>query len=187
MGMKPVREVLESKKGWIIRHLNGLPEHPPIPAEYLPGSTHFFLGEPCRLVVHRAHRSGATLLNREIHLRTRVPESTGRVRSILRLWYRDQAMTVIGSRVSLWLPGPAPETRFRWMRRRWGSCSSTGLIVFNTQLVKAPVSCIDFVVVHELCHLLHPHHGPEFRTAMDGLMPDWRERRKGLRNLPFLL
>ena len=66
------------------------------------------------------------------------------------------------------------------MKRRWGSCSGTGRILLNTELVKAPVHCIDYVITHELCHLRFASHGPEFYRLLDRLMPDWRQRKERL-------
>jgi len=73
------------------------------------------------------------------------------------------------------------------MRSRWGSCSRGNSIVFNTQLVKAPLTCIDYVVVHELCHTLHHDHGPDFKHLLDTVMPGWRSEAGRLKNLPVLL
>jgi predicted metal-dependent hydrolase len=73
------------------------------------------------------------------------------------------------------------------MRSRWGSCSHKNSIVFNSQLVKAPLQCIDYVVVHELCHTLHHDHGPGFKHLLDNVMPDWKTAADLLKNLPVLL
>lgn len=71
---------------------------------------------------------------------------------------------------------------FRNMRSRWGSCTpATGRICLNLQLADAPEGCLEYVVVHELCHLIAADHGPRFKAAMDRYLPDWRERRELLR------
>lgn len=71
---------------------------------------------------------------------------------------------------------------YRNMRSRWGSCQpATGRICINTRLALYPPECLEYVVVHELCHLLVRGHGPKFHELMDSVMPDWRERRAKLR------
>jgi predicted metal-dependent hydrolase len=67
-----------------------------------------------------------------------------------------------------------PPTRLRHMTVQWGSCSPAGRITLNPMLVKAPRECIDYVVLHELVHLLHHHHGPAFYRTLDRHMPGWR-------------
>ena len=69
------------------------------------------------------------------------------------------------------------------MRRRWGSCDSNGSIFLNTQFVKAPVHCIDYVITHEMCHLRFAHHGPEFYRLLGRLMPGWKARKEGLQRV----
>ena len=71
---------------------------------------------------------------------------------------------------------------YRNMSSRWGSCQpATGRICINIRLALYPPECLEYVVVHELCHLLEPGHGERFRSLMDAFMPDWRERRAKLR------
>ena len=77
-----------------------------------------------------------------------------------------------------------PRIRVRKMKSRWGSCHvNKGVIVMNSELVKKPTACIDYVMLHELCHFIYPNHGNEFKGIMTQLMPDWQERRKILNNL----
>jgi len=66
------------------------------------------------------------------------------------------------------------------MKKRWGSCSKQKGIILNTELVKAPSHTIDYVVMHELCHLKHYNHGKAFYRLLNSVMPDWRERKKRL-------
>ena len=70
-----------------------------------------------------------------------------------------------------------PTIQVRRMKTRWGSCSKKGQILLNTDLVQAPIACIDYVIVHELCHLIVPNHSPRFYSLLDQSMPDWRARK----------
>ena len=77
----------------------------------------------------------------------------------------------------------AGQLAYRKMKSRWGSCQpSTGRICINVVLALYPPECLEYVVVHELVHLLVPGHGPEFRAIMDRVMPDWKKRRAKLRS-----
>lgn len=87
--------------------------------------------------------------------------------------------------VSEWAPVLGVGVRkldYRNMKSRWGSCQpSTGRVCINVRLALYPPECLEYVVVHELCHFLVPNHGPEFKELMGRLMPDWKERAAKLR------
>lgn len=68
-----------------------------------------------------------------------------------------------------------PQLIIRRMRGRWGSCTPNGKILLNPQIIKAPSKCIDYVVLHELCHMVHYNHSPEFYRLQNKVMPDWEK------------
>ena len=81
--------------------------------------------------------------------------------------------------------GPAsgsasPPVSFRMMKRRWGSYGRDGRVVLNVRLAQLPVACVDYVILHELCHLRHHHHGRAFYDLLDRVVPDWKLRKKEL-------
>jgi len=99
-------------------------------------------------------------------------------------WYRRRAAHVLGERIAHWAPlvGVAPPpVAIRDMRSRWGSCSAKGRVSLHWGLVVLPLELADYVVVHELVHLLELNHGPAFWRGVARLLPDYRERRKSLR------
>ncbi|MDM0052726.1 M48 family metallopeptidase [Variovorax sp. J22R115] len=110
------------------------------------------------------------------------------IRSALDAWYATRAREVLAARMASvaaslkWVRTPPP-LRLQPMKRQWGSCSPTGLLTLNPHLVKAPRDCIDYVIVHELCHLKEHNHGPRFHRLLEVEMPGWRavkERLDGL-------
>ncbi|MCZ6728461.1 MAG: SprT family zinc-dependent metalloprotease [SAR324 cluster bacterium] len=108
----------------------------------------------------------------------------GRVRERMLDWYREQATALILERVGHFkgLLGVTPlRVRVKQQKRRWGSCSAKGALNFNWQLVLAPPDVLDYVVVHELCHLIVLNHSPRFWALVEGVLPDYRERRLWLR------
>ena len=108
---------------------------------------------------------------------------------VLQRWYRDQLKTQLPALVAKWEPRigvEVNEVRIRKMKTRWGSANATaGRIWLNLELVKKPVACLEYVVVHEMVHLLERHHNDRFRKLMDREMPAWRLRREELNRAPL--
>ncbi len=102
----------------------------------------------------------------------------------VRQW-RQAVEACVPALVAAWEPlmgVTAGSLAYRNMRSRWGSCQpATGRICINVRLALYPPECLEYVVVHELCHLIEPGHGSAFHALMDGFMPDWRDRRARLR------
>lgn len=74
-----------------------------------------------------------------------------------------------------------PSLKIRTMSTRWGSCSTNkGVITLNSRLIEAPLNCIEYVVMHELCHMIHPNHSKQFYAFLSMQMPDWKERKESL-------
>jgi predicted metal-dependent hydrolase len=124
----------------------------------------------------------------------RLPDPEPRlVKKSIDRWYRKEAERLFAEslhrlRELPWLESWGREWRVRFMRSQWGSCSASGRIVLNTHLVKVPERLIDYVVLHELCHLVHHDHSHRFYALMRKHMPDWEARRKELdAYLPLLL
>jgi predicted metal-dependent hydrolase len=111
-----------------------------------------------------------------------------RVQALLDAWYRKRAGEVLSTRLAVlapslsWVRTPPP-MQLRVTKKRWGSCSPAGRLTLNPNLVRAPPECIDYVLIHELCHLGEHHHGPRFHHLLDTLMPDWRRVKARLDDL----
>ena len=173
------------RAGWIVKHYDRFEGYQPPPPKprYVSGETHWYLGRELRLIVTRAAQESIALAGSELRVTTPDRRGRGRVRRLVDAWYRDAATAyfdacltrcgVVAAREGL----PRPRYRLRRMRRRWASCSAHGLIVFNTELVKAPADGIEYVVMHELCHLRERNHGPRFKRLLSLLMPDWKARK----------
>lgn len=99
--------------------------------------------------------------------------------------WRAVVQACVPALVAAWEPimgVKAGQLAYRNMTSRWGSCQpSTGRICINVRLALYPPECLEYVVVHELCHLLERGHGPRFHQLMDRFMPDWKQRRDKLR------
>lgn len=181
---------IRRRADWVIRQVRYFEQFQPIPIprEYVSGESHLYLGKQYRLKLRRG-ASEVKLMAGCFWVTVR-PPFTGRViERLLYGWYRARAEAVFGRRLQRVL-SEMPELRkgevvysVRQMRARWGSCSPAGRLTLNTELVKAPLSCVDYVLVHELAHRLVPNHGRAFYGLLRRCLPDWRERRERLNRM----
>jgi predicted metal-dependent hydrolase len=177
------------KARWIVRQQDFFRAFlPAAPAkEYVSGETHRYLGKQYRLKVHPSTTLEEVKLHGgRIHIHTHHPKDAEHVRGLLAGWYRSHATTRFELAVVKAMPlfkkhGIAkPTVRVHRLRKRWGSCTPKGIILLNPDLVQAPGHCIDYVVVHELCHLVHPDHSTAFYNLLDRVMPEWKKWKERL-------
>jgi predicted metal-dependent hydrolase len=149
---------------------------------YVAGECHLYLGREYRLDVVPGTRAVELAPDRLLVTLPGTP-SPAAIETALRAWYVDRARELFAGRLDLLHHGATPfahipvRLRVRWMRQRWGSCHPAGRVTLNVELVKTPLSCIDYVIVHELCHLLVPNHSTQFYRLLATCVPDWKERR----------
>jgi predicted metal-dependent hydrolase len=164
-----------------------LPHFPP--RHYVSGETHRYLGRQYRLKVIEGTDEIVKLKGRFLWVVTLRKGDASHVRALLESWYEAHARLTFERSLALCLSElngqvkVAPRLRLRRMRKRWGSCTKRGGIYLNLDLIMAPPACIDYVVTHELCHLVHPHHGREFYALLRKRMPDWERRKARLENV----
>ncbi len=150
-----------------------------LPREYVSGESVLYLGRRYRLKVLAAQDAApeAALRGPFVEVRVEMRDPLA-VRKILEAWYRERSKAVFAQRLAAvaaplsWVR-EVPPMRLQTMARQWGSCSPTGRITLNPALVKAPRECIDYVLLHELCHLKHHNHSPRFYRTLDQQMPGW--------------
>jgi len=183
---REVRGFLLKKAPWILRKLAEVrqraaeaPRH-----TYLDGDVFLYLGEPLRLRICSARKNGVDILGQEIIVSLKSGISEDDVPAMLRKWYVACARELLDERVAFYSEelGVMPaRIAIREQKKRWGSCSAKGNINLNWKLVMAPPGILDYVVAHELCHLRYPNHQPEFWGLLANLMPDYADRRNGLK------
>lgn len=153
---------------------------------FVSGATHLFLGRQYRLKVRAAMPREVKLIGRFLHVHATDRNDAAWVRRLVEDWYRTRAQAVFAHRLDLCLESAkslelsAPNVIVRKMVKRWGSCTKAGNILLNADLVKVPVHCIDYVIMHELCHLKIHNHGKGFYRLLTRCMPDWERRKKRL-------
>ena len=182
-GLEAVAAKVRKRAVWIRRQqayfTRFLPKLPP--RQYVSGETHRYLGRQYRLKVVRGPDEGVKLRGRFIWVETARPEWRGLVEAWYVLHARERFTRSLGECLARFHGGVGtPQLRLRRMLKRWGSWSQRGVIYLNPELVLAPASCIDYVVTHELCHLVHAPHGQAFYGLLRTVMPDWEERKDRL-------
>lgn len=185
--LKTVLEFVRRRRAWINRQLERVAAYPPVRAlQYTHGERHRYLGEWVVLALRQGSPRQGWLANGRLLLTLREPGQPAQVKRLLEQWYRARASEVFAERLAHWTGHPAyhtlprPPLRLRRMRRRWGSCSSCGVITLNTCLIERRLELIDYVIVHELCHLRVFDHSARFYALLDAILPDWRRRRRAL-------
>ncbi len=208
VGESEVREVVAEHHRWLRVRLEKARDavHEVRTLKYVAGELVHYLGQAYRLEVRAGGEDRVELsapagsqlpLFSDVAfgtLQVTTPETSALgVKAAVCDWYSREGDRVFAERLAgwtdlPWLNGSAPQWRHTFMRSQWGSCSARGKISLNTHLVKAPVALIDYVILHELCHLEHHDHGRRFYALVERHMPDWERRRTALdRFLPVLL
>ncbi|AVT50132.1 metal-dependent hydrolase [Shewanella baltica] len=165
------------------------------PRKYISGESHYYLGKQYLLKVVEDPNSvqGVKLLRGKLEVSVRI-KSYEKVKELLKDWYKARAKETFAKRLdavleqTLWV-SERPPLHIQTMQTQWGSCSPSGRITLNPYLVKAPRDCIDYVVLHELCHLAEFNHSEKFYRLMGQVMPKWekiKERLDGMANVILL-
>jgi predicted metal-dependent hydrolase len=190
MNIETIRVFAISKLDWIKRQQRKLQEQDrETPREYLDRESHYVWGKRYLLKVTESDEAPAVELERNrMLLRVRPGASDEKKQTILEEWYREQLKQAAPPLIAKWEPilGVRVKRFFvQRMKTKWGSCNhNSGSIRLNTELVKKPPECLEYIVVHEMVHLLEPTHNHRFTTLMDRFMPKWRFCRAELNRLP---
>ncbi|MDD3323002.1 MAG: SprT family zinc-dependent metalloprotease [Paludibacter sp.] len=193
--VEAVKEKLKKKAPWIIRQLSFfLSFHPRLTdRKFIGGETHLYLGKQYRIRVMSDElgviRDGVKLKGQFLEVYTR---DNTKVKALVEAWYFDKAkerfhkmaeplFDKFVSKHDLSLA--TYHLSLRQMPTRWGSCTAKGRIILNPELIKAPKACIEYVIVHELCHLVHHDHTQKFLDLQTKEMPDWEKWKSKLERL----
>lgn len=176
---------IKEKAPWIIKQLNEfLSFYPLTPTrKYVSGETHLYLGRQYRLKLIDATFNDVKLYRGILIIYRK--EGTN-AEQLLDNWYREKARIHFENTLKSTIPLFAsynianPELHIRYMPTRWGSCTSKGKVILNPELVKAPKGSIEYVIVHELCHLVHHNHNKKFYELQEYIMPNWRKWKERL-------
>ena len=189
--LREIQIRLRKRGRWIVRQRDYFDQfRPRIPLrQFVNGETHLYLGSQYLLKRVDAEREDVKLRNGQLCVLSPKGTPLPRVRELVEAWYRTRARNKLRERFEAMLPkferviDARPQLIFRQMKRRWGSHTLAGRIVLNVDLVRAPTTCIDYVIAHELAHVVHFNHGTAFVNLLDRIVPDWRTRKARLEQL----
>jgi len=190
-----IEKRLRKKAAWIVRQQRLFRRYsfdiPP--RQYVSGESHRYLGRQVQLrVIQSQDGREVVAMDREhILVYVRDKDDRPRVKRLLTEWYRREGEHLFAERVEAWYPRferygiRKPKVYIRQMRSQWGSCTAGGKMTLNIKLLQVPRQFIDYVIVHELCHLIEHNHGKDFYALMTRIMPDWEEQREKLNSFEF--
>jgi len=188
ISQKSIERFAQSKIGWINKHRERIiSEAPEVIHQYQTGEILFLLGEPFELVVNESKPHGLVLKeDKRIILHISRPASIKLREALLDRWYSTQLEPILLAYIGKYEPlmgVRVKEIKIRKMKTRWGTCNpSMSRLRFNLELARKPLYLVEYIVLHEMVHLLERGHNDRFYGFMDKWMPEWRNHRKELRN-----
>ncbi|MEZ5328698.1 MAG: SprT family zinc-dependent metalloprotease [Verrucomicrobiales bacterium] len=190
LSMDTIRVYAISKLDWIKKHQKQLREQDrETPRDFIDRESHYLWGKRYLLRVTEANQPPAISIDhRKLFLQVRPGTDTKARAAIVDQWYREQIKNAAPPLIAKWEPvlGVKVENFFvRRMRTKWGSCTpSKRTIRLNTDLARKPPECLEYIIVHEMVHLLEPTHNARFIALMGEYMPQWKSHRDLLNSLP---
>lgn len=187
----PVSEIeafVRTKARWILKHSVRLTDRfDKEKRDYTDGEMHYYLGRPIPLRITETGRNRISLTDESIEIETAKEWNPEHGQQLINSIFRRKAMDVFGQRMALLIEKHARHKfkptglKVRTTVSRWGSCAANGSISLSSNLLKKRIELIDYVILHELCHLRHRNHGPGFYKLLEEVCPDYRAFRSELR------
>ena len=185
---KIIIEAVKQRSRWIYKKLREFREQSKFitPRQYKSGESHFYLGKQYQLKVLNddTKPKSVKLLRGKLEVNT-LDADFESIKFLLNKWYRSRANVIFEVRLqhileqALWVE-TKPDIRLMTMHTQWGNCSPSGVLTLNPHLIKAPIICIDYVILHELCHLVEHNHSARFYQLLCQVMPDWEKQKEML-------
>ncbi|MDA0944863.1 MAG: SprT family zinc-dependent metalloprotease, partial [bacterium] len=185
--LESVEAKIRKRARWIRRQIKYFNQFDPRTPErlYVSGETHLYLGKKYRLKIQMSSKNSVVLKNGYFTIQA-IQNDSDEIKRLIEKWYKSRSKVVFSEIFeSCWYAFKSknitkPRLRIQKMDKRWGSLSPNGQLTLNLSLIRAPKDCIEYVVIHELCHLIEHNHGPEFYKLLDQTMPDWMKRKHKL-------
>lgn len=182
-----INKKVKSKANWIVKQQAFFYSYMPKTQkrQFVSGETHLYLGRQYKMEICKDNFNEIKLYRGKMIITTKKinPEY---LEKKLNEWYKEKAIILFEELVIKALERftkynlEKPEIEIRQMEKRWGSCTKSGKVILNTELVKAPKASIEYVVIHELCHLIHHNHNKAFYELQERIIPDWKKWKERL-------
>lgn len=186
--MAEIKKVVLKKSRWIIKQQNYfeqfLPKTPE--REYVSGETHHYLGKGYLLKIRPGAENSVKLKGGCFNVTYHGENSQEITKNLLAKWYYQHAEKKFYALADAVFQKfkefeiEQPNLEIRRMAKRWGSCHKNGKIIINPEIVKAPTKCIEYVIIHEMCHLVQFNHNKKFYNLLSQKMPNWERWKKRL-------
>lgn len=186
-----IKAKIKKRASWILKQQEYFKAFLPVtpPRQFVSGETHYYLGKQYRLKVIESESESVKLKSGYLNISIKDKTNSDKVKSILEKWFVSRAKLQFEKSLEKCFERfkkyeiQRPKLQIRKMLKRWGSFGQKGIIYLNPELIKAPVYCIDYVITHELCHLIYPNHGKQFYELLGRIMPDWEQRKLKLEKI----
>jgi predicted metal-dependent hydrolase len=188
--LKTISRIVQEKEAWIIKHRDGYRQKDfrKLNSSFISGERQLFRGKELVLLISESEKQFIRFNETTIELGVENPSDPLSVKRLIYKGFTAEALKVYPKKLASLLKlyekysfKPTGLT-IRSMRSRWGSCSKQGRITLSTELIKLPDVFLEYVIIHELCHLKHHNHGNDYYKLLSELFPHWKEVRKGLRD-----
>jgi predicted metal-dependent hydrolase len=186
--IEKIEKKIHKRASWILKQQDHFLTFEPrnTKRKFVSGESHLYLGRQYQLLIVNSDEEKVKHTGRKIEVRTK---DIGKVEKILETWYLEKSK-IWFHKIALPLiehfkkhQVTPDKIEIRKMQNRWGSCSTKGQILLNPELIKAPKACIEYVVIHELCHLVHRDHTQAFFDLQQKEFPEWRKWKNKLETL----
>jgi hypothetical protein len=188
--LKTIIRIVEEKGAWIRKHRDNYIQKPvrKLNSSFISGEKQLFRGKELVLQIIESKKQFILFNDKTVELGLENPSDALSVKRLIYKGYKEEALRVYPEILGTLLKTHGDQMfkptglTIRSMKSRWGSCSKQGKITLSTELIKLPDIFIEYVIIHELCHLKHHNHGKEYYKLLSELFPDWKKIRKGLRD-----
>ena len=185
-----IQDAMHKRARWIWQSIDEFAKQKDtvLPKRYVSGETQFYLGKRYVLkIINDTEQAPNVKLSRgKLNVTIKHEESKNiddrlvKIKPLIDKWYQRKAKAIFHERLAELLPKATwvtgiPSFRVMAMKKQWGSCSTKGNLMLNPHLVKAPKECIDYVILHELCHIAEHNHSERFWRLLTQVMPNWKE------------
>ena len=186
-----IKTLVERKAVWVIKQLVWFDQITQTDSvkEYVNGESFLYLGRQYRLKLNKENgKTEVRMRGKELEVTLKKQDSIKDTKTLIKVaiwhWYREQALKNIDESVSCYskkLGIRKPKITIKNQYKRWGSCTSKNVVIFNFRIAMAPVSQLNYVVAHELVHIKHKDHSPKFWKKLNSIMPDYQDRKEKLK------